>query len=172
GRDVSLTNATGVTLRGLGKTASDTLLDFSTQTTGEQGVLVTTDHFTVENIWIKNTSGNGIKVQGDYSVFRNIKVSWDAKSPDGGLLSGAYALYPTLSNHVLIEDNEVVGAVDAGIYAGECTHVIARGNKAHGNVLGIEIENTTDADVHDNDVYDNATGFLLDLLPNLPKKDA
>ena len=39
-------------------------------------------------------------------------------------------------------------------------------------MLGIEIENTIGADVHDNDVYNNTTGFLLDLLPDLQQKIA
>jgi parallel beta-helix repeat protein len=39
-------------------------------------------------------------------------------------------------------------------------------------VLGIEVENTTRAEIYDNEVYDNTTGFLLDLLPNLPKKNS
>jgi parallel beta-helix repeat protein len=133
-------------------------------------MLITTNGFTVENLSIKNTSGNGIKVQADNSTFRNIKVGWDnpgAGIGDAGPTSGAYAMYPTSCDHTLMEDNEVYGAADAGIYAGQCKHVIARRNNSHGNVLGIEVENTIAAEVYDNDVHDNVTGFLLDLLPNL-----
>lgn len=167
--NLSLQDHQDITFRGTGSSREDVLLDFTDQTAGSEGVLVTANGFTIENLWIKNTSGNGIKVQADDSVFRNIKVSWDT---EGDSSNGAYAIYPTGCNHTLMEDNEVTGAEDAGIYAGQCRNVIARRNEAHGNVLGIEIENTTNAEVYDNDVYDNTTGFLLDLLPNLQKKDA
>lgn len=159
-----------VTIRGTGAKREDTVLDFAGQTKGEEGILVTTPGFLIENLWIKNTAGNGIKVQAENSTFRNIKVGWDHPGPgagDAGPTSGAYAIYPTSCDHTLMEDNEVYGAADAGIYSGQCKHVIARRNDSHGNVLGIEIENTIGAEVYDNQVHGNTTGFLLDLLPNL-----
>src|SRR5262249_56234903 len=39
------------------------------------------------------------------------------------------------------------------------------------NVAGIEIENSTRADVSDNTATDNAGGILILALPDLPKKD-
>lgn len=167
---VTLGRAQNVKLRGTGKTREEVILDFDGQTSGEEGILVTAPGFTIENLWIKNTSGNGIKVQANNSVFRNIKVGWDhpgAGIGDAGPTSGAYAIYPTSAENTLMEDNEVYGAADAGIYAGQCKHVIARRNNSHDNVLGIEIENSISAEVYDNDVHHNTTGFLLDLLPNL-----
>jgi parallel beta-helix repeat protein len=167
-RIVTLEQPQNVTVRGTGAAATDVVLDFTNQIEGQEGVLVSTDGFTIENLWIKNTVGHGIKVQADNSTFRGIKVSWETASTS----NGGYAIYPTGCNHTLLEDNEVTGASDAGIYAGQCQNVIARRNKSHGNVLGIEVENTTNAEVYGNEVYDNTTGFLLDLLPNLQKKDA
>jgi parallel beta-helix repeat protein len=172
-RSVTLqdTAKTNVTLRGTGDSREDVVLDFAGQIAGVEGVLVTANGFKIENLWIKNTAGNGIKVQADDSTFHNIKVSWDA-APDCSKPGGpGYAIYPTGCNRTVIEDNEVIGASDAGIYAGQCLNVIARRNNAHGNVLGMEIENTTNAEIYDNDVYDNSTGLLLDLLPTLKKKD-
>src|SRR5262249_49219147 len=170
---LTLSGAADVTFRGTGGTRDAVVLDFTGQTNGDEGVLVTTDGFTIENLSIKHTQGNGIKVQADNSVFRNIKVGWDSHDlKDGGPTSGAYAIYPTGCKNTLMENNEVYGAADAGIYAGQCQHVIARNNDSHDNVLGIEIENTIDADVHDNDVHGNTTGFLLDLLPDLQQKTA
>lgn len=171
---VSLGAAASVTFRGTGAAATDVVFDFSGQDAGSEGVLVTTDDFTIENLSIKNTQGNGIKVQADRSTFRGIKVSWDqgAGGADAGSLSGAYAIYPTECDHTLIENNEVSGASDAGIYAGQCKHVIARNNRAHDNVIGIEVENTIGADVYGNDVHDNSTGMLLDLLQNLQQTTA
>jgi parallel beta-helix repeat protein len=169
-----LSGATDVTFRGTGKSRDDVLLDFSSQTSGKEGVLVSTEGFTIENLWVKNTKGNGVQVQGtENATFRNIKVGWDEPADENNNpLSGGYAIYPTGVTNAVIEDSETYGASDAGLYAGQCHNVIAHGNKSHGNVLGIEIENTTGADIFENEVYDNTTGFLLDLLPNLDKTDA
>jgi parallel beta-helix repeat protein len=168
---ITLASAAKVTFVGTGSKRDDVVLDFTGQTNGDEGVLVTTEGFTIENLSIKNTQGNGIKVQADNSVFRNIKVGWDVSgTADGGPTSGGYAIYPTGCDHTVMENNEVYGAADAGIYAGQCKHVIARNNDSHDNVLGIEIENTLDSEVYGNEVHGNTTGFLLDLLPDLQQK--
>jgi parallel beta-helix repeat protein len=158
-----------VTVRGAGAAVEDTVLDFAGQIEGDDGFSVTSDGFTIENLWIKNSPGNGIVVDKAEDVtFRKLKVSWDAGSV---VTNGAYAVYPVNSTRVTIEDSEVIGASDAGIYVGQCNQAIVRRNKVHGNVAGIEIENTTDADVYDNDSFDNAAGILIFTLPNLAKKD-
>ncbi|HHZ98669.1 MAG TPA: hypothetical protein EYN68_03760 [Candidatus Marinimicrobia bacterium] len=41
---------------------------------------------------------------------------------------------------------------------------------AYGNVAGIEIENSVDAVVENNEVYNNSAGILVFLLPNNPSK--
>ncbi len=171
---ISLSAAANVTFRGTGPTREDVILDFATQTSGDAGISVTTDGFTIENLWIKNTSADGIKVQADNSTFDNIKVGWDQTigSNDAGPLSGGYAIYPTGCVNTVIENCEVYGSSDSGVYAGQCDHVIAHDNEAHNNVLGIEVENSIGADVYDNDVHDNTTGILLDRLPFLQQKVA
>ena len=45
-----------------------------------------------------------------------------------------------------------------------------RGNEVHGNVTGIEIENSVNALVEGNDAHDNTGGILVFLLPNNPSK--
>jgi cytochrome c peroxidase len=47
-----------------------------------------------------------------------------------------------------------------------------RDNEAFGNVIGIEIENSANADVYDNHVHDNTGGILVVVLPNTPSKVA
>ncbi|MFO0553739.1 MAG: parallel beta-helix domain-containing protein [Polyangiaceae bacterium] len=170
----SLTNEVSVTtpnltIRGVGATREDVVLDFAGQTGGDDGLTATSDGFTVENFSVKNSPGNGIVVTGaDGVTFRNLKVSWDAGSVTD---NGAYAVYPVRSSNVLIEDTEIVGAADAGAYVGQSTNIIVRNNDVHGNVAGIEIENSTDAEVYGNKAYDNAAGILVFTLPNLEKKD-
>jgi parallel beta-helix repeat protein len=100
-------------------------------------------------------------------TFRDVTVRWSAGSVTA---NGAYGLYPVSSSDVLIEDCDVSGASDAGIYVGQSTDVIVRNNRAHGNVAGIEIENTTNAEVYGNHAYDNAGGILVFNLPVLPVK--
>ncbi len=166
--ELSLT-APNVTLKGVGDAVEDTILDFGGQVSGDDGVVVTADGFTVENFWIKNTPGNGIVVSGSKDVtFRKLKVTWDAGSV---VTNGAYSIYPNFSENVLIEDCEVVGAADAGIYVGQGTSAIIRRNRAHGNVAGIEVENSSVSEIYDNEAFDNTVGIFIPVLPNLKQKE-
>jgi parallel beta-helix repeat protein len=163
-------NTPDLTIRGVGATRDDVVLDFANQIGGDDGLTATSDGFTVENLSVKNTTGNGIVATGSDGVtFRNLKVWWDAGSVTE---NGAYAVYPISSSNVLIEDCEIVGAADAGVYVGQSTNIIVRNNDVHANVAGIEIENSTDAEVYDNRAYDNAAGILVFALPNLDKTDS
>lgn len=167
-RELSL-NKLNVSIKGLGASRSDVLLNFAPQTSGDDGLYVTSDGFTIENLAVRNSPGNGIVVDGaEDVVFRNLEVSWDAGSVTE---NGAYAVYPVSSTRVTVEDSLVVGAADAGIYVGQCNDVIVRRNEVHGNVAGIEIENSTNAEVYENEAYDNTSGILVFVLPNLEKKD-
>lgn len=166
-RELSL-NVPDVSLVGLGASREDVVLDFASQTVGDDGVTVTSDGFEIRRMWIKNTPGNGIVVSGaDGVAFRDLKVSWDAGSVEE---NGAYAVYPVKSRNVIVEDSEVIGAADAGVYVGQCERAVVRNNVVHGNVAGIEIENTSDAEVYENEAYDNTAGVLVFVLPNLERK--
>jgi len=158
-----------VTLKGLGAVNTDVTLDFAGQMAGDDGITVTSDGFTIENLAVKNTPGNGVVASGVEGVtFRGLKVYWDAGSTTA---NGAYAVYPVKSSKVLIEDCEIVGAADAGLYVGQSNQIIVRNNLVHGNVAGIEIENSSNSEVYGNTSYDNSAGILVFNLPNLEKKD-
>lgn len=86
--------------------------------------------------------------------------------------NGAYGLYPVLSSNILIDECYAYGASDAGIYVGQSDKAIVRNSTAEGNVAGIEMENTTDADIYDNLVRDNAAGILVFDLPGLSQTGA
>jgi len=45
-----------------------------------------------------------------------------------------------------------------------------RHNEAHGNVIGIEAENSVDVAIYDNETWDNTCGILVVGLPGLTKK--
>jgi parallel beta-helix repeat protein len=166
--ELSLT-VNDVTLRGNAKDREAVVFDYTEQDQGKDGLNVNGAGFTIEHMSLKNTHGNSIVVKGsDRVTFRNLKVTWDHGSSAD---NGAYAVYPLSSSNVLVEQCEVVGARDAGIYVGQSKNIIVRNNVVHGNVAGIEIENSDDALVTGNHVYDNSAGILVFVLPNLEKKD-
>ncbi len=166
--EVSL-NKTGVTVKGIGATRDDVVLDFVSQMVDDDSMSVTSDGFTIENLSIRNSPNNGIIVTGaEDVVFRNLSVTWDAGSVS---TNGAYAIYPVGCTKVLVEDCEVVGAADAGIYVGQSEQIIVRNNEVYGNVAGIEIENSDLAEVYNNRSYDNTAGILVFVLPEKEKKD-
>lgn len=162
-RSISLTGS-GVTIRGAGM--DKTVLSFAGQNSGAEGMLVTGDDFTVEDLALEDTKGDAIKINGTKNaVMRRVRIEWT-----GGpkTTNGAYGLYPVQVTNVLIEGSVVKGASDAGIYVGQSNNVIVRGNHAEGNVAGIEIENSSHADVTGNTATDNAGGILVFNMPNLP----
>jgi parallel beta-helix repeat protein len=108
-----------------------------------------------------------VRAEGaDGVIFQNVHVEWSGE-PD--VMNGPYGIYPVLSKNVLIESSYVRGASDAGIYVGQSENVIVRWSVATGNVAGIEIENTKDADVYLNRAYDNTGGLLIFDGPGLQR---
>lgn len=155
----------GVTIKGAGQDA--TILDFSGQTGAGEGLLVTSDDVTLEGFTIRDTKGDGIKSKGaDRISYRDLTVEWTG-GPDED--NGAYGVYPVESTDVLVERVTVRGASDAGIYVGQSDNIIVRDSVAEFNVAGIEIENSTHADVYNNTVTQNTGGVLVFDLPDLPK---
>jgi len=155
--------ANGVTIRGAG--ADKSILSFRNQISGPEGILVYGSDFTIENLAIEDTKGDGLKINdGDNITIRGVRVAWT----DGPkTTNGAYGFYPVLSRNVLIEDSSSWGASDAGIYVGQSSNVVVRRCHAEQNVAGIEIENTTHADVYDNVATGNTGGILVFNMPNL-----
>src|SRR5499427_3605740 len=104
--------ANGVTVRGAGKDKS--ILSFKNQVSGPEGMLVFGNDFTVENLAIEDSKGDGLKINdGENITIRGVRVEWT-----GGpkTTNGAYGIYPVKTQNVLVEDSVVIGASDAGIY--------------------------------------------------------
>ena len=156
-----------VTLRGEGM--DSTVLSFADQTAGSEGLLVTADNFTVEDLGFEDSPGDLLKVVGATGVtMRRVRAEWTGgPSTD----NGAYGLYPVQCRNVLIEDSVVKGASDAGIYVGQSRNIVVRRNHVEDNVAGIEIENSTDADVYENVATGNTGGILVFNLPGPPVQD-
>lgn len=153
-----------IVLRGQGMDAAGgTVLNFAGQTSGAQGILATGNNFVVEDLAIEDTPGDGIKMEGSNGVtVRRVRVAWTG-GPDEN--NGPYGLYPVQTRNVLIEDSEVSGASDAGVYVGQSEVIIVRRNYVHQNVAGIEIENSKFADVYENNTTGNTGGILVFDLP-------
>jgi parallel beta-helix repeat protein len=163
-------DVSGVTVRGQGP--DRTILAFKEQGagTGGEGLLVTSkEDVTIEDLAVEDAKGDAIKVQGTRRiVLRNVRTEWTGGPKE---TNGSYGLYPVLSTDVVIDGCTAVGASDAGIYVGQSENIIIRNCTARQNVAGIEVENSTRADVSDNLATDNAGGILVFALPDLPKKD-
>ena len=162
-RSLSL-NVSGVTIRGAG--IDNSILSFRNQIQGAEGLLVSADDFIIENLAIEDTVGDALKInESDNVIVRNVRTEWT-----GGALTtnGAYGIYPVQSTNVLIEGAVAIGASDAGIYVGQSNQIIVRNSRAEYNVAGIEIENSTFADVYNNIATNNTGGILVFDLPNLP----
>jgi parallel beta-helix repeat protein len=154
----------GVTLQGAGPDRS--VLSFAGQRSGAEGLLVTADDIRLEGFAIEDASGDALKINECRNlVIRSVRTEWTGgPSPD----NGAYGIYPVQCTGVRIEDSVAIGASDAGIYVGQSSDILVRGNRVEYNVAGIEIENSVRADVHDNDVRHNTGGILVFDLPDLP----
>jgi parallel beta-helix repeat protein len=155
--------ANGVTIRGAGSDKS--ILSFQGEISGPEGLLVYGNDFTIENLSIEDTKGDGLKINdGENITIRGVRVAW---SGGARTTNGAYGIYPVRSRNVLIEDSASYGASDAGIYVGQSVNVIVRRCHVEQNVAGIEIENTINADVYDNAATGNTGGILVFNMPNL-----
>lgn len=155
----------GVTVRGAGP--KRTVLDFTAQQGEAEGLLITSNRVTVRDLAMENPKGNGIKAKGvDQVSFINLRVQW-TRGPR--TTNGAYCLYPVSSSNVLIDRVVATGASDTGLYVGQSKNIVIENSRSEFNVAGIEIENSYNADVHDNVSAHNAGGVLVFDLPDLPQ---
>ena len=156
----------GVTVQGDGH--ENTILDFSGQKSGAQGLMVTSDEVILRNFAVLDSKGDAIKVKGSNGIsFINVRTEWSGGPKSS---NGAYGLYPVESKNVLIDGCIAIGASDAGIYVGQSENIIVRNSIAKFNVAGIEIENSYYADVYDNTAEENTGGILVFDLPGLPQQ--
>lgn len=155
-----------VTIRGAGM--DRTVLNFRGMTSGAQGLLVTADNFTIEDIGLEDAPGDLLKInEAENVIIRRVRAEW-TNGPSSE--NGAYGLYPVQVRNLLVEDCVAIGASDAGVYVGQSQNVVVRRNRAERNVAGIEIENTVDADVYENEATDNTGGVLVFNMPQLSQR--
>jgi parallel beta-helix repeat protein len=112
-----------------GKGLDKTILSWKNQTEGAEGLHISNGkNIVLEDFSIEDAKGDNLKVNDTQGItFRRIRSAW-ADGPKTE--NGAYALYPVLCTHVLIEECIAMGSSDAGIYVGQSDSVIIRNNKA------------------------------------------
>lgn len=156
-----------VTIRGKG--IGKTILSYKGQQSGAEGIRISNaEDITIEDLSIEDAKGDCIKTMDVKGItFRRVWAGWTGKMSEK---NGSYALYPVMCEKVLIEECTARGASDAGIYVGQSRNIIVRNCKAFENVAGIEIENSWDAEVYNNEAYNNTGGILVFDLPDLKLK--
>ncbi len=166
-RTLSLEGKKKIHIKGAGM--GKTILSFAGQIEGGEGIRITnSEGIRLEGFTVIDSKGDGIKAQHVNDIqFLFVEAKWSGK-PDKE--NGAYGLYPVQCQRVLLYESKAYGASDAGLYVGQCEQVVVRKCYAEGNVAGIEIENTTHADVVENTVTGNTGGILVFDLPDLEIK--
>lgn len=164
---LSMDEKSDIVIKGAGM--DKTILSFKGQSDGAEGLRITNSKdIRLENFTIQDAAGDCIKVMETEGItFYEIKAEWTGKPKK---TNGSYALYPVQCQNVLIDRCIAIGASDAGIYVGQSHNIIVRNSTAYHNVAGIEIENSTMADVYNCEAYNNTGGILVFDLPDLPKK--
>lgn len=163
-KSLAMEGKSNITIRGKGM--DKTILSFKNQTEGAQGLLVSNGrNITLEDFSIEDAKGDNLKVSEVVGItLKRIRSMW-ADGPKTE--NGAYALYPVLCKHVLIDECIAMGSSDAGIYVGQSDSVIIRNSKAFWNVAGIESENSRWVEIYGNEAYENTGGILIFDLPGL-----
>lgn len=164
---LSLEGKKKVTIRGKGM--NKTILSFKNQTDGAEGIRVSDgSDIVLEAFTVQDAKGDAIKTMHVKGItFRNVKTEWTGTP---GPENGGYGLYPVQCQGVLIDQCEAIGASDAGIYVGQSKDIVVKKSKAYHNVAGIEIENSLNAEVFENEASENTGGILVFDLPDLVQK--
>ncbi|GAB3235525.1 right-handed parallel beta-helix repeat-containing protein [Algoriphagus aestuariicola] len=162
-----LDNKKSVRIKGAGM--DKTVLSFRNLKSGGEGVKIVGNNITVEDLSIEDAPGDGLKAQhSDGVTFRKVNVTWTNGDKSK---NGTYAIYPVQCKNVVIDQCIASHSKDAGIYVGQSENIIVKNSLAFGNVAGIEIENSDNAEVFGNTARDNSGGILVFNLPGLPKSD-
>ncbi|MEM7371040.1 MAG: parallel beta-helix domain-containing protein [Bacteroidota bacterium] len=164
---ISMDEKKNVVIMGAGK--DKTIISFKKQKEGAEGIrIANSKNIKIMHLTIQDAKGDLIKVMDTEGiVFYDMKTEWTGKPKTK---NGAYGFYPVSCSNVLIDKCDAIGASDAGIYVGQSHNIVVRNSTAYHNVAGIEIENSTMADVYNCEAYENTGGILVFDLPDLPKK--
>jgi parallel beta-helix repeat protein len=121
---------------------------------------VSVHNLTLVGLTIQNADDTGILLRG-VDTFR---VS------NGRYLNNAeYGIFARCSRDGRIDHNSGGGGEDATIYVGVDDNIIVENNHLTGGEIGIELENTLNTYVRNNNVRGNVAGIFVIVLPGLPR---
>lgn len=155
----------GLTLLGLGSNNGNGVVirNPSGENSEEDGVLVRPpegadgiDGFSMYNITVQDFEENGVFLIRTQNYFI-AKVTT--------INNGEYGIFPVRSNNGVVFRSSAEGHTDAGIYIGQSENVAIIHNSSYGNVLGFEVENSSNILTAHNISNDNTIGILAVLLP-------
>lgn len=158
-RDSLTVTQPGIRLIGVGASPEGTVL--SNEGVGaENGITVLpgADNFELTGFLIRGFQENGVLLRGvsNYRITHNVMEN-----------TGEYGIFPIFCTGGLIANNVAIGASDTGIYVGQSTGATVSHNIVYGNINGIEIENSSDCLVSNNEAFNNTLGILIVELPLL-----
>jgi len=156
---LTVNNVNGIEIRGAGKNL--TTVRFK-DAGNVNGIDVEASHsFTIRDLRILDSPKNGLEIRlSENVVIDNLEVTWSTRSGEAMSQNGAYGVYPVNVVNLLLQNTDSYYASDAGLYVGQCINALVRYNRAEYNVMGLEIENTINAEVYENVVRNNTGGFL------------
>jgi parallel beta-helix repeat protein len=158
-QEAIVVNKSGIQLIGLTGSANQGVI-IENPGDEENGITVQDDGdgFVLKNVTVQNFEENGVFLQHvDNFLLSHVTA----------INNGEYGLFPVFCNGGVIEHCTSSGHTDTGIYVGQSSNVEMSFNNAHGNVQGLEIENSSNVTAIKNQCYDNAAGILVSLLPGL-----
>ncbi|MFK7926531.1 MAG: parallel beta-helix domain-containing protein [Bacteroidia bacterium] len=150
----------------IGKGQKETIFDFGKQESGGEGFRVeNVNQLLVQDIQFRESTGDLLKIkEGKGIQLLGVATVWEGE-PE--ISNGGYGIYPVLCEDVVIKDCYARGASDAGIYVGQTNGAKVSHSLVEYCVAGIEIENTLDADVWENEMRHNTGGLLIFDHPGL-----
>lgn len=158
-RESLVVSQPGIRLIGAGASEDGTVLS-NEGVDAETGITVTpgADDFQLTGFLVHGFNENGIQLRGvrDYRITNNVFQN-----------NGEYGVFPVFSTGGIISDNIASGHSDTGLYVGQSSGATVAHNIVFENVNGIEIENSADCVVIENEAFNNAVGILVVELPLL-----
>ena len=161
-RELILEGKKNVTIKGKG--VSQTVLSFKDQSEGSYGIVIRNcKDIILEDFSIEDALSGNIKVTNTNGITcRDINTTWTGRINKD---NGAIGLCLLSCRNILIEGCLVLGASDAGIYAGESFDAVIRNNQIQWNVAGVESGNSVNVKIHDNRIFENTGGIVVSDLP-------
>lgn len=120
---------------------------------------ITVTGFKLAGLTIQNATDTGVRLVGvdGFTLSRSAYIDNEEYGP-----------FPVCSRNGLITKNFASGHNDAAIYVGDDDNVHVTHNVATDNVVGAEIENSTNSEVTHNTFTGNTGGLLVFVGPGLP----